>query len=132
MEILLLIGRLIFGGYFLWNGINHFKQREMLTTYAISKDVPAPAMAVMGSGLLILLGGASIILGIGPQLGTWLIIIFLLGVSPQVHNFWAISDPDQKMTEMINFTKNMALVGAALMFMGIPEPWPLSLGALGE
>ena len=30
---------------------------------------------------------------------------------------------------MINFTKNMALVGAALAMMQIEEPWPASVDA---
>jgi hypothetical protein len=33
------------------------------------------------------------------------------------------------MGEMINFTKNLALVGAALALMQIPEPWPVSIDA---
>lgn len=31
------------------------------------------------------------------------------------------------MNETINFMKNMALAGAALMMMQIPEPWPASV-----
>jgi hypothetical protein len=36
----LAIGRALFGGYFLYNGINHFLNRRMLTDYARSKQVP--------------------------------------------------------------------------------------------
>jgi len=32
-----------------------------------------------------------------------------------------------KMIEMVNFMKNLALMGAALMMLAIPQPWPLSL-----
>src|SRR5438045_9582091 len=45
-------GRAIFGGYFLYNGINHFVNREMLAPYAASQRVPAPDVAVAASGLL--------------------------------------------------------------------------------
>jgi hypothetical protein len=34
----------------------------------------------------------------------------------------------QRMGEMVNFNKNLALAGSALMFLAIPQPWPLSLG----
>ena len=64
-------------------------------------------------------------------LGTILIIIliiFLLGVSFQMHNFWKLDDPQTKQIDMINFTKNMALVGALLMFLRLPHPWPMGLG----
>src|SRR6266542_1773787 len=53
----LLAGRAIFGGYFLYNGINHFLNRKILADYARSKGVPAPDVALAGSGVLILTGG---------------------------------------------------------------------------
>ncbi|PYX43720.1 MAG: hypothetical protein DMG79_21825, partial [Acidobacteria bacterium] len=52
---------------------------------------------------------------------------FLAGVSPVMHNFWNVQDPQQRMSEMINFTKNMALLGSALALMGVEEPWPASV-----
>ncbi|MBI4475896.1 MAG: DoxX family membrane protein [Acidobacteria bacterium] len=128
MDAVLLFGRLIFGGYFLWNGLGHYLQTSMLVGYAASKGVPAPEVAVMGSGLLLLAGGASMLLGLWPRIGLSLIIVFLIGVSFPMHDFWAIADPGQRMADMINFTKNMALVGASLMMMAIPEPWAYSLG----
>jgi uncharacterized membrane protein YphA (DoxX/SURF4 family) len=56
------------------------------------------------------------------------VILFLLPVSFTMHNFWAAQDPMQKMGDMLNFTKNMALIGCVLMFLAIPQPWPYSLG----
>src|SRR5262245_33564205 len=57
----LIAGRTVFGGYFLYNGINHFVNHEMMTEYARSKGVPAPAVAVAGSGLLLIAGGLSVL-----------------------------------------------------------------------
>jgi len=50
MKIPFLIGRLVFGGYFLYAGINHFKQRKPLAQQAGSKNVPMPEAAVTVSG----------------------------------------------------------------------------------
>jgi uncharacterized membrane protein YphA (DoxX/SURF4 family) len=125
----LLAGRAVFGGYFLYNGINHFLNRKMLVDYARSKHVPAPDVAVAVSGLLILAGGLSMLTGVQPKVGAGLITTFLLGVSPQMHAFWKEEDPQQQMHEMVNFTKNMALVGASLLAAGHPEPWPWQLRA---
>jgi uncharacterized membrane protein YphA (DoxX/SURF4 family) len=121
-----LAGRATFGGYFLYNGINHFVNRGMLVEYARSKGDPAPGIAVAASGLLILAGGLSLLLGTRPKIGAGLITGFLLGVSPQMHAFWKENDPAQRMQEMVNFTKNMALVGASLIASAHPEPWPWS------
>lgn len=127
MDILFLVGRIIFGGYFIFNGLNHFRNLSMLSGYAQSKGTPAPSLAVVVSGVMILLGGLSILLGAYPVVGMVLIMAFLLPVSFVMHNFWAVTDQQMQMADMINFTKNMALVGATLMFLAIPRPWPLSV-----
>jgi putative oxidoreductase len=127
MKAPFVIGRLLFGGYFLYNGINHFMQRDMLSQYAGSKNVPKPKLAVSITGLTMIIGGTSILLGVKPKLGTAAIIGFLAGVSPLMHNFWADEDPNQRMNNMINFTKNLALAGGALALMGVEEPWPTSV-----
>ncbi len=123
----LLIGRIMVGGYYIVSGIRHFKDIDMMTGYAQSKGVPAPKLAIAGSGLLLLIGGVSILIGDHPVIGIAAISLFLIGVTPMIHNFWAVSDPQQRMAEMINFTKNIALLGSTLMFLAIPHPWPFSL-----
>ena len=128
IDILLLIGRIIYGGFFLMSGLNHFTKMNSYKQYAASKAVPAPSLAVGGSGLLLLLGGISVLLGFWPYIGLLLIVIFLLGTTPTMHAFWSISDPMAKMGEMVNFLKNAALLGAALTMAAIPQPWPMSLG----
>src|SRR3989344_3838691 len=127
MEIIFIIGRVLFGGYFIMNGFNHLKNKSMLTGYAASKGVPSPSLAVVGSGLLILLGGLGVLLGVYTQISLWLIIIFLVPVSFKMHNFWTVAEPQAKMMEQVNFMKNMALVGAALMMMFLSQPWVWSL-----
>ena len=127
MKIPFLLGRLIFGGFFIYNGINHFQQRKNLAQYAEAKKVPVPDLAVTATGILMVLGGASILLGIKPRLGAAAIIGFFAGVSPLMHNFWKAADPNQRMNDMVNFSKNLALLGAALALMGVEEPWPASV-----
>jgi putative oxidoreductase len=81
----------------------------------------------VATGVTLIAGGTSILLGIKPKLGTAAIAGFLAGVSPVMHNFWNIQDPQQRMNEMINFSKNMALLGSAVALMGVNEPWPASV-----
>jgi putative oxidoreductase len=127
MKAPFLLGRLVFGGYFLYSGIHHFLDRKMLSQYAASKKIPAPDVAVMASGGMMIVGGANILLGVKPKMGTLAITGFLAGVSPLMHDFWSHEDPNRRQTEMINFTKNLALLGGALALMGVEEPWPASL-----
>ena len=128
MDIVFLIGRILLGGFFVMGGINHFRNLNMMAGYAKSKGTPAPAVAVGGTGALLLLGGLSLVFGFQPIVGAALLIVFLLGVSFKIHNYWAVQDPQAKMGERVNFMKNMALIGALLMLTAIPRPWPLSVG----
>jgi len=128
MAVVFLIGRVILGGYYLFNAFNHFTRLGMLSGYAASKRVPAPRVLTLVAGVLLLLGGLSILLGVYPVAGVVALAIFFIPVTFWMHDFWAVQDPMQKMTQMVNFTKNLALLGAALMLLAIPQPWPLSLG----
>jgi putative oxidoreductase len=127
MKAPFLIGRLLLGGFFLYNGINHFRNHKALVQYAQAKKVPKPDAAVTATGVALTVGGTSILLGVKPKLGTLVILGFLGTVSPIMHAFWKDQDSNERMHDMVNFTKNVALAGSALALMGVEEPWPASV-----
>jgi uncharacterized membrane protein YphA (DoxX/SURF4 family) len=126
-SILFLLGRILFGGYFLMSAFNHFTHVGMLSGYAQSKGVPAPKLSVIASGLLLLIGGLSVLFGLYPTIGAVALVLFLVPVSFIMHAYWKVQDPQMKMADTINFMKNLALVGAALLLLSISQPWPASL-----
>jgi putative oxidoreductase len=128
MEIAFLIGRIIVGIFYLFSASSHFFQLNTMSGYAQSKGVPAPKLAVLGSGALLLIGGLTIITGFQPTIGIVALVLFYLPVTFMMFPFWKEQDPMAKTAEMINFMKNIALLGSALMLLGIPQPWPFSLG----
>ncbi|MBO0910694.1 MAG: DoxX family protein [Acidobacteria bacterium] len=130
MRAVFLLGRLLFGGFFVYNGIHHFQQTRVLSEYAGAKKVPKPGIAVRATGALLVAGGSSILLGIKPKLGTMAVLTFLAGVSPVMHDFWRQEEPGEKMNDTINFAKNLALAGGAMALMGVEEPWPASVPVL--
>ena len=113
----LYLGRILFGGYFIFNGFNHFKMLEMMAGYAQSKGTPVPKLSVALSGLLLLLGGVSVLFDVIPIVGYIALVLFLLPVSLVMHAFWKVQDPTAKMHEMVNFMKNVALLGAILILL---------------
>jgi uncharacterized membrane protein YphA (DoxX/SURF4 family) len=127
MKLGFLVGRVIAGAFYIYSGIRHFTNLSGMSGYTRSKGVPLPMLAVAGAGVLLIAGGVSLILGWYPRLGVAALALFLLGVTPVMHNFWAIA-ADQRAAQQGNFLKNMALLGSALMFLAIPEPWPWGLG----
>lgn len=127
MAIVFLIGRIIFGGYFLVNAWSHFRHLESLAGYAGSKNVPSPKLAVGVTGLLLLIGGLGVLLGVYVTYALVALAIFLIPVTFTMHAYWKETDPNQKMNERIAFMKNLALLGAVLMLFAISEPWLYSL-----
>jgi len=127
MKAPFLIGRILFGGFFLYNGINHLMQRKNMASYTASKGVPTPELAVTASAVPLIVGGTSMLLGLKPKWGALAILGFLAGVSPVMHDFWKNDDPNERMQNMTNFMKNMALAGGALALLGVEEPWEASV-----
>jgi uncharacterized membrane protein YphA (DoxX/SURF4 family) len=120
---LFMLGRAIFGGYFLYSGIQHFLNTPQMAGYAASKGVPWPELAVVGSGALLVLGSISILLGVLPRIGAAMIALFLIGVTPTMHAFWRETGPAAQM-DLMQFMKNLGLLGAALFIAAVPGPWP--------
>jgi putative oxidoreductase len=129
MRTLFVLGRTIFGGFFAHSGMNHLQHTESMRQYAAAKGVPAPDTAVLATGALLLAGGISVMTGFKPRQGLAALVAFLVPVTLQMHRFWEEADAQKRQGEMINFMKNMALVGAALAMMQIDEPWPASIDA---
>ena len=127
MKAPFLIGRMLFGGFFLYSGINHLMQRKNMAAYTASKGVPKPEIAVTASPVPLIVGGTSMLLGLKPKLGAIAILGFLAGVSPVMHDFWRNEDPNERTNNMASFMKNLALAGGALALLGVEEPWEASV-----
>lgn len=128
MDIAFLIGRIVLGYFYYSSAMNHFSHPGVISGYAGYKGVPIPKLATWVSGVLLMIGALSIITGLYPVIGVIALALFFLPVSFMIHNYWTIKDPMAAMGEKVNFRKNMALLASALMFLAIPQPWPLSLG----
>lgn len=113
MKFLVLLGRIFFVFIFLRSAPNHFTHGYI--AYAASAGVPLASIAVPVSGVLALLGGLSILLGYKAKIGAWLIVLFLIPVTLMMHNFWAVHEPMAHAMQFVNFEKNLAMLGAALL-----------------
>jgi putative oxidoreductase len=117
MEVLVLIGRIVFASLFLVSAVAHLTRTKAMGAYAASRGVPAPIPATVASGLLILAGGLSIALGIWADLGALLIAAFAFPTAVLMHGFWRESDAQARQMEQAQFMKDSALGGAALMLL---------------
>ena len=117
-------GRLLFSFIFIFAALGHFTRQEI--GYAAAQGVPLASIVVPASGLLALAGGLSILLGYHARIGAWLIVLFLVGVTPVMHNFWAVKDPMMAQVQMVMFLKNLSMLGGALLISQFGAgPWSL-------
>jgi uncharacterized membrane protein YphA (DoxX/SURF4 family) len=126
--LLLLVGRVVFGGLLAFQGLNHFLNREETTGYVASKGIPAPGFGVVASGVVLVAGGLGILLGVYPVLAAGMLAAFFLVVTPTMHGFWTVPE-DRRQDEMVHFLKNTELLAASLVFLALAgEPWAFAVG----
>ena len=119
MELVALVGRVLFSYMFVASGMNHIKNRKHMGEYASSMGVPYAQVAVVGSGVMILAGAAMVILGLAGDLGALLLALFLVPAAVMMHPFWKVDDPQMRQMQQINFNKNLAMAGGALALFAL-------------
>ncbi|MGD9482771.1 DoxX family membrane protein [Streptomyces sp. TRM70308] len=119
MDVLILIGRILFVILFLGSAVGHLTKTADMAAYAESKGVPASRPATLASGVLLLVGALLVLLGLWADLGALLLFLFVLPTAFLMHPFWTERDPGARQQEMLHFQKDLALAGAALMLFAL-------------
>lgn len=114
MDIVLLVGRILFAALFVFSAIGHLTQTSYMAGYAQSKGLPFPKLNVLGSGVLFAVAGLAIVFGVYGDLAGVALAIVLVPTAIIFHNFWKETDPQAKAMTQISFNKDIALAGAAL------------------
>jgi uncharacterized membrane protein YphA (DoxX/SURF4 family) len=128
MDVVALIGRILFAALFLGSAFGHLTQTEAMAGYAGAKGVPQPRLAVLASGVLMLVGALMVLLGIWMDLGALLLVVFLVPTALLMHPFWKESDAQARQLEMIQFQKDLALAGGALLILALYGGFAEDLG----
>ena len=115
MSIVILIGRILFVALFATSAVAHLTKTKMLAGYAASKGVPAAQLATFVSGLMLAAGSIMVLFGIWADLGSLVLVAFLVPTAVLMHGFWKSSDAGSRQMEQTQFSKDIALAGAALM-----------------
>jgi putative oxidoreductase len=126
MDVIVPLGRLLFTAIFITSGISHFTQRKGMVPYARSQGVPAPNLMIPLTGVMLLIGGLSVLVGYWARVGALLLVIFLIPTALIMHRFWGLPEHGKAQQEKAHFMKDIALAGAALMIVYF-GPGPYSL-----
>jgi putative oxidoreductase len=119
VDVVALIGRILFVALFLGSGYGHLSQTQMMAGYASSKGVPAAKVATQVSGVLLIVGALMILLGIWADLGALLLVVFLVPTAFLMHAFWRETDGQARQQEQVQFLKDLSLAGAALLIFAL-------------
>jgi len=126
--VALLLGRALFAAVLGFLAVGNLLDLEGTVEYAAHKGAPVPRLLVPLSSLALVGGAASILLGVFPLVGALLVVGFLVGVTPTMHDFWTQEGMDRQ-NEQIHFLKNAGLAGSALVFLALSTvDWPYAVG----
>ncbi|MFD9409992.1 DoxX family protein [Streptomyces sp. NPDC059989] len=115
MDVLVLIGRLLFIGLFVASATAHLTKTQQMAGYTASRGVPMPVVATVVSGVVMLAGAVSVAVGLWADLGVLALAAFCFSAAVLMHAFWKESDPQARMMEQTQFFKDIGLGGAALV-----------------
>lgn len=113
------LSRVLFGGILAFMAIDNLQNLDERIQYAESKGAPAPERTVPGVSAALLLGSVGLALWRRPSAAAAAVAWFFASVTPVMHDFWNVDDPEEKQQQLIHFMKNTALLGAALAFLKI-------------
>ncbi|MFC6733891.1 MULTISPECIES: DoxX family protein [unclassified Haladaptatus] len=108
------LGRLLYGGVLAYTAIENLRNLEGRTAYADAKDVPLPDVLVPASSAMLLVASIGIMLWRAPKLAAAALVGWFLAITPTMHDFWN-HEEENRQSERIQFLKNTAMLGAAVM-----------------
>jgi len=105
---LALTGRVLLAAIFLLSGFGKVVQPGPMIAYIGAAGLPYPKLALAGSALVELLGGAALVLGYRTRVAAIVLALFSLVTALTFHS--AFGDQNQ----FIHFFKNVAMAGGLL------------------
>ncbi len=119
-------GRALLALIFVLSGFNKIGGFAGTAGYMASKGLPMAEVLLVLTIIIELGGGLLIMLGWQARWAAAAIFLFLIPVTLVFHNYWAVDAAQQQM-QMIQFMKNLSIMGGMLMIVAF-GPGPYSLG----
>lgn len=120
-EALFYAGRAVYGAVLGFMAFDNARNMDGRIEYAESKGAPMADVTVPLMTALLLVEGVATALGRVPKLAAGFVASFFVSVTPVMHDFWNVDDPQEKQQQQIHFLKNVALLGTAIALVGEEE-----------
>lgn len=115
-DALNLIGRIFLALLFLTSGAAKIMDYQGVGQYMASANMPMIQIALPIAIAMEIGGALGLILGFQTRLAALVLVVYTVVATWFFHNFWALSGQEAQM-QMIQFTKNLALIGGLLVVM---------------
>jgi putative oxidoreductase len=113
-QALLIVGRLLLGGLFVFAGVRHMFLIPVLTQAIAARGVPFPRLVLLAGSSFQFVGGVLLIVGLWMPAAAFGLIVFTIAASVMLLNFWDMDGPARQ--NIINvWLSNMAIVGGLLV-----------------
>ena len=120
-----LVGRILLASIFVISGLGKITGFAGTSAYIASKGFPMPDLFTIGTIAVEVLGGMMVVAGWKARWGAAALFVFTALAAIIFHNFWD-SPPDQAQNQMINFMKNISIMGGLLYIVAFGSG-PISL-----
>lgn len=116
VKFLPVLTRVAIGVPFVWLGYEAVKEPglrvKMATDFGIPEDLAETAVRANGAAMI--LGGLSVITGVLPRAGAAAVVASMIPTTLAGHSFWNDTDPRQRKANLVQFLKNVGMVGGLL------------------
>jgi putative oxidoreductase len=109
-----LAGRVLLAMMFILSGFSKITGFDGTVGYIASKGLPMAQLVAIGTIAVEIGGGIMLAVGFKARWAALALAVFTLLAAFIFHNFWA-AEAAQKMSQQINFMKNISIAGGMLM-----------------
>jgi putative oxidoreductase len=115
--LLVIVGRVLLGGYYVRGGLTHFTELGHLTQVMAAKGAPFPRASLIGGSLFQIACGAALMLGFQPFWAALGLVGFTVAASVIFMKFWA-AEGEARTAAIGGWLTNLALIGGLLIAAG--------------
>ena len=113
-----LLGRICLAAIFLQSGFDKLFNFDKTILLMTSKNMPLPAILLPPAIAILLAGGMMLLVGWRARWAALALIVFMIPATLVFHSFWTYPEA-QFVNQFHHFFKNLAIIGALLMVMGM-------------
>lgn len=113
-----LLGRIFVAAIFLQSGIDKLLNFDKTVKLMASKAMPMPDILLVPSIVILIAGGTMLLVGWKARWAALALIGFMIPATLVFHSFWTYPET-QFVNQFHHFFKNLAIIGALFLVMGM-------------